>query len=222
MKTLRIVTFLIIYVIITFLWLLYDRRNIFDKNVINDILHLPAIWVFPILMMVVGLALSVLYSYFKKTTNKCFIFGQLTCTVITLLLFIYTFISDRQHERQFGNFDYNRANRDNTFFPTDTAYQAKTYDALESNFSDKNSFRLVEILNGNVDTTINSQKTKIFVSWFKYYLVERPTNLLCAKYYVLNDTVINEYVNSDLQENLNFRFHSPYLDSLLKVAEQVK
>ena len=173
-------------------------------------------------MMVVGFILSLLYSYLNKTTNKHFIFGHLTCIVIAFLLFIYTFISDRQHEKHFGNFDYNRANRDNTFFPIDTAYQAKAYDALESNFTDKNSFRIVELLNSNIDTTINSQKKKVFVSWFKYYLTEKPTNLLCAKYYVFNDTIINEYVNSDLQKNLTFRFHSPYLDSLLKAAEQIK
>jgi len=29
-------------------------------------------------------------------------------------------------------------------------------------------------------------------------------------------------VSSDLQKNLTFRFHSPYLDSLLKAAEQIK
>src|SRR5690242_4060664 len=105
MKYLRIVTFLIIYVIITFLWLLYDRRNIFDRHTVNDIFQLPAIWVFPILMIVIGLVLGRLYSSFKKTTSKYFILGQLTCIAITFLLFGYTFISDVQHEKKFGNFE---------------------------------------------------------------------------------------------------------------------
>lgn len=223
MKILRIVTFLIIYIIVTFLWLLYDSRNIFDRHTVSDILQLPAIWVFPILMIIVGLLLSRFYSYFKKTKKNYFVFGQLACIALTFLLFGYTFISDWQHEKQFGNFDYNRASRDDTFSPADTAYQGRAFDALESNFPDKNSFRIVELLSSNIDTTINSQKEKVYISWFRYYLEKNPTKFLCAKYYVFNDTVINEYVNSDLKENLNFRFrHSAYLDSLLKVAEQIK
>jgi hypothetical protein len=223
MKTLRIVTFLIIYVIITFFWMLYNSRHALDEHTVSDILQLPAIWVFPIFMVIIGLILSRFYSFLKKAKQNYFVFGQLACIALTFLVFVYTFISDWQHEKQFGNFDYNRASRDDTFFPADTAYQGRAFDALESNFTDKNSFRIVELLSSNIDTTINSQKEKVYISWFKYYLEKNPTKFLCAKYYVFNDTVINEYINSDSKENLNFRFrHSSYLDSLLKVAEHIK
>ncbi len=171
-------------------------------------------------MIITGLTLSRLYSSIKKTKQNYFVLGQLACIALTFLLFGYTFISDWQREKQFGNFDYNRASRDDTFFPADTAYQGRAFDALESNFPDKNSFRIVELLSSNIDTTINSQKEKVYIAWFRYYLEKNPTKFLCAKYYVFNDTVINDYVDSDLKENLHFQFrHNAYLDSLLKVAE---
>ena len=116
-------------------------------------------------MIVIGLILSRLYSYFKKTTHKYFIFGQLTCIAITFLLFIYTFICDRQHETLFGNFEYNRATRNYTFYPDDTAYQIKAYDALESNFFDKNSFRITDLFSDDKNTDVNSVPTKIYIAW---------------------------------------------------------
>jgi hypothetical protein len=166
-------------------------------------------------MIFIGLLSSRLYSYFRKTTNKYFIFGQLTSITISVLLFIYTFISDRQHEKQFGNFDNNRANRDNTFFPADTAYQIKAYDALESNFSDKNSFRLVELLSYNRDSNINSVITKVHISLFKYYLEKDPNTILYAKYLVFNDTAIKVYFDNTLASS-DFREPSVWVDSLLK------
>ncbi len=221
MKNLRIVTFLFIYITITFLWLLYDRRNAFDRHTISDVLQLPAIWVFPILMLVIGFVLSRLYSYFKKTTHKRFIVGQLICIAIAFLLFTYMFISDRQHEKLFGNFDYNRANRGNTFFPADTVFQTKAYDALESNFQDKNSFRIRDLFSDNFDTIINSVPTKIHISWFEYYLSNDPNKYLCAKYYVFKDTLINVYINEDVTNNFDFRKKKLYRDSLLKVIDSI-
>ena len=221
MKTLRIVTFLIIYAIITFLWLLYDRRNIYDKHIVSDILQLPAIWVFPILMIVIGLILSRLYSYFKKTTHKDFIFGQLTCIGITFLLFIYTFISNRQHEKLYGNFEYNRATRNYTFYRDDTAYQIKAYDALESNFSDKNSFRITDLFSDDKDTNLNSVPTKIYIAWFEYYLSNQPKKFLCAKYYVFNDTLINAYLNDDATKKFDFKKRKAFKDSLLRVVDSL-
>lgn len=221
MKTLRIITFLLIYVIITFLWLLYDRRNIFDKHTTSEILQLPAIWVFPILMLGIGLLLGRLYLYFKKTIQNHFIFGQLTCLIITFLFFIYTFISDREHEKQFGNFEYNRANRDNTFFPADTSYQIKAYDALERNFQDKNSFRITDLFSDNIDTVLNLVPTKIHISWFEYYLSKEPNKFLCAKYYVFNDTLINAYINEDITKNFDFKRRKAYKDSLLKIIDSL-
>jgi hypothetical protein len=215
MKTLRIVIILLIYIAITFLWLLYDRHTV------KEILQLPAIWVFPILMILIGLLLSGLYSSFKKTKSKNFIFGQLTCLVITFLLFIYAFISDWQHEKRFGNLESNRANRDNTFFPADTFYQIKAYDALESNFSDKNSFRITDLFSDNIDTVINSVPTNIHISWFEYYLSNEPKKFLCAKYYVFNDTLINEYINADAANNSDFRKRKAYKDSLLKFVDSL-
>jgi len=221
MNTLRIVAFLFIYVTITFLWLLYDRRNIFDRHTVREVLQLPAIWVFPILMLIVGLLLSQLYSYFKKTKNKYFIWGQLTCLTSVFFFFIYTFISDWQHDKQFGNFENNRVNRDNTFFQTDTAYQIKAYDALESNFSDKNSFRITDLFSDKKDTVINSVLTQMHISWFEYYLNKEPNKFLCAKYRVFNDTVINDYLNSDVRLNLDFNKRKAYKDSLLKFVDSL-
>jgi hypothetical protein len=221
MKTLRIVTFLILYVIITFFWLLYDRRNAFDKHTIGEVFQLPAIWVFPILMILIGLLLGRLYLFFKETKQRHFMFGQLTCITIAFLLFTNTFISDREHEKQFGNFDYNRANRDNTFFPADSSYQIKAYDALESNFQDKNSFRITDLFSDNVDTVINSVPTKIHISWFEYYLSSKPSEILCAKYYVFNDTLINAYINEEAKINFDFKRRKAYQDSLLKVIDSL-
>ena len=219
MKTIRIVTFLLFYVIITFLWLLYDRRNIFDENTVSDIMLLPAIWVFPISMILIGLILSSLYSFFKKTKKSYFIFGQLSCIVMTLLLFIYTFISDRQHETKYGNFEFNRANRVNTFFPRDTAYQAKAYDALEKNFSDKNSFRLVELVSYNQDSNMNSLISEIHVSLFKYYLEKNPNKFLYAKYNVINDTATQVYIDTVINSS-DFRQPSAWVDSLLRKSTE--
>lgn len=221
MKTLRIVTFLLIYVIITFLWLLYDRRNIYDKHTVSEILRLPAIWVFPILMIASGLILSRLYSYFKKTTHKYFIFGQVTCITITFLFFIYTFISDRHHEKLFGNYDYNRATRNYTYYPDDTAYQIKAYDALESNFSDKNSFRITDLFSDDKDTNVNSIPTKVYIAWFEYYLSNEHKKFLCAKYYVSNDTLINAYLNDDATKNFDFKKRKAFKDSLIRVVDSL-
>ena len=221
MKTLRIVSFLVIYVSITFLWLLYDRRNIFDNHTLSDIFQLPAIWVFPILMIVVGLLFGWLYSNFNKKKNKNFILGQLTCLVITFLSFIYTLISDQQHEKRFGNINNNRANRNNTFYPVDTVYQIKAYNALIRNFSDENSFRITELFSGNKDTVINSVSTKMHISWFGYYLNKDRNRVLCAKYLVFNDTVVTEYVNRDAATNLDFINRKMYKDSLLKLVDSL-
>ena len=221
MKTLRIITFILIYFIITFLCLLYDRRNAFDKHTIGDIFQLPAIWVFPILMLIIGLLLSRLYLHFKKTAQKHFICGQLTCIAIAFLLFIYTFISDKEYQKKFGNVENNRANRNNTFFPADTLYQIKAYDALESNFQDKNSFRITDLFSDNIDTILNSVPTKIHISWFEYYLSNKPNRFLCAKYYVFNDTLINAYINDDATKNFDFKRRKAYKDSILRVIDSL-
>ena len=184
-------------------------------------MQLPAIWVFPIFMLTFGLILGRLYLYFKKTAHKHFIFGQLTCIAITSLLFIYTFISDREHEKKFGNLDYNRANRDNTFFPADTSYQIRAYDALESNFQDKNSFRITDLFSDNIDTVLNAVPTKIHISWFEYYLTNEPNRFLCAKYYVFNDTLINAYINEEAIKNFDFKNRKVYKDSLVKVIDSL-
>ncbi|MEO7209667.1 MAG: hypothetical protein ABIY35_01880 [Chitinophagaceae bacterium] len=226
MKILRIVAFLFIYFTITFLWLLYDRRKLFGSpqlfgSPIIEVLQLPAIWIFPILMIVAGLLFTIPYSYFRKTKTRTFILGQLTCLGITTLLFLYTFISDLQHEKQFGNFENNRANRDNTFFLADTIYQIKAYDALEKNFSDKNSFRITDLFSDTKDTVINSLSTKVHISWFEYYLSEDPKKFLCAKYLVFNDTIMTEYINSDATKQLDFKNRKMYKDSLLKFVDSV-
>ena len=212
MKSLRIVTFLFIYSIITFLWLLYDRRTI------SEALQLPAIWVCPILMFIIGFLFSRLYSYFKKTKNEHFIWGHLTCLTCVFLFFIYTFVTDWHHDKQFGNFENNRANRDITSFPTDKVYQTKAYDALESNFPDKNSFRITDLFSDNIDTIINSVPTKIHVSWFEYYLNNEPKKYLCAKYYVFNDTIITGYLNEAVTRNFDFIKRKAYKDSLIKLV----
>lgn len=221
MKTRRTITFLLIYVVITFLWLWYERRYTVDKHVISRILQLPAIWVFPILMIAIGLILSRLYSYFKRTTDRYFVLGQLACIAITFLLFIYTFISDRKHEKQYGNFEYNRATRDYTYYPADSAYQRKAFDALESNFSDKNSFRITDLISDDKDTVINSVPTKFYVAWFEYYQSKEPNKFLCAKYYVSNDTVINAYLNEEVTRNFDFTKRKAFKDSLIRVVDSL-
>lgn len=221
MKYLRIFIFLFIYVIITFLWLLYDRRNGFDKHTIRDILQLPAIWVFPTLMIIVGVVLGRLYSYFKKTTSKYFILGQFTCIAIIFLLFGYTFISDQQHEKQFGNFEYNRAMREYTFYSVDTPYQRKAFDALESKFPDKNSFRINDLFSDDKETVINSVPTKIYIAWFEYYRSTEPEKFLCAKYYVFDDTLINVYLNQDATKNFDFQKRKALRDSLSRVVDSL-
>ncbi len=226
MKILRIAALLLIYFAINFLWLLYDRRKLFDSprlfgNPINDILQLPAIWLFPIVMFLAGRLFSIPYSYFKKTKTKSFGLGHLTCIVITILLFLHTFISDVQYEKQFGNFDNNRANRVNTFYLADTVYQAKAYDELESNFSDKNSFRITDLFSEKKDTLIHSVPTKMHVAWFVYFLTENPDKHLCAKYLVFNDTVISEYLNRDVTTQSDFKTRKMYKDSLLRFTDSL-
>jgi hypothetical protein len=147
--------------------------------------------------------------------------GQLTCIAITFLLFGYTFISDVQHEKKFGNFEYNRATRDYTFYPVDTPYQRKAFDALESNFPDKNSFRITDLISDDKDTVINSIPTKIYIAWFEYYQSAEPKKFLCAKYYVSNDTLINVYLNEDATKNFDFRKRKTFKDSLLRVVDSL-
>ena len=221
MKPLRIAAFLLFYAIITFLWLLYDRRNVFDKHTVTDILHLPALWVFPMLMMFVGLILGRLYAYYKKTSKRSFIIGQLDCAVLTLFLFGYTYISDARHEKLFGNFEYNRATREYTFYPEDSAYQRRAFDALESNFSDKNSFRITDLISDDKDTVVNSIRTKLYVAWFEYYKNTNPKKYLCAKYYVFNDTTVNLYRDQDVTKNFDFSKRKAFKDSLLRVVDNL-
>jgi hypothetical protein len=120
-----------------------------------------------------------------------------------------------QHSNKSENAEFNRLNRSNTVFDEDTSYQIKAFDALESNFADKNSFRLVELLSYNRDSNINSITTKIHISLFKYYLEKDPKTILFAKYCVFNDTAIKVYVNNAMASS-DFREPSVWVDSLLK------
>jgi hypothetical protein len=225
MKILRIVVLLAIYFIITFSWQLYNYRNVLGKfigrNPVREILQLPAMWVLPIVMIVVGIFFGLLYSLFRKTKNRSFILGQATCLAISALLFLYKFIADWQHEKQFGNLEYNRSARADTFFPADTSYQIKAFDALEGNFSDKNSFRITDLFSDNKDTMINSVLTQVHISWYEYYLNKDPKRILCAKYLVFNDTITTEYVNSDVTKQVDFKVRKMYKDSLLEFAKSV-
>jgi hypothetical protein len=221
MKPLRILAFLLFYGFITFLWLLYDRRNVLDKHTVTEILGLPAIWVFPIIMIIVGLILGRLYSYFKKTSTKYFIIGQLSCIALTFLLFGYTYISDVHHEKLVGNFEYNRATREYTFYPDDSPYQRKAFDALEGNFSDKNSFRITDLISDDKDTIVNSMPIKLYVAWFEYYKSADTKKRLCAKYYVFNDTTINVYRDEDVTKNFDFTKRKALKDSLLRAVDSL-
>jgi hypothetical protein len=172
-------------------------------------------------MLTVGLLLKALIGFVTRTRHNYFIHGQLACIAVTFLLFGYTYTSDMQHEKQFGNFDSNRANRANTFFESDTLTQIRAYDALESQFSDKNSFRITDLFSDNIDTVIENISYKIHVSWFEYYLSREPTKLLGAKYYVLADTVINAYINVDVNKNLDFRRRKAYKNRLQKIIDSL-
>lgn len=221
MKSLHKITFLLIYVVITLLWLLYDRRNILSRQTIGEILLPPAIWVLPILMFGLGFLLSLPYSYLKDTKHKNFFWGHSTCMACMFMFFMYTFIADWQHDKKFGNFENNRANRANTFFANDKVYQVKAYDALESNFADKNSFRITDLFSDNFDTSLNSIPTKIHISWFEYYSMTEPTRSLCAKYYVFNDTVVTEYFNEEVIQNSDFKKRKAFKDSLTNLMEEL-
>ncbi len=113
------------------------------------------------------------------------------------------------------NAEFNQLNRSNTILDEDTSYQIRAFDALESNFSDKNSFRLVELLSYNRDSNIKSVITKVHISLFKYYLAKDPGTFLYAKYRVFNDTVIKVYVDTVIRGS-DFREPSAWVDSLLK------
>src|SRR5688572_30387033 len=115
MKPISSIFFFIIYFAISFLWLLYTRRHIMSRREIIEVLQLPGIWAFPILMFLVGLLFSKLYSYFRKTKNKKFILGQLTCVGITVPLFTYTVIDDWRNPTHIGNLEYNRDIRKYSF-----------------------------------------------------------------------------------------------------------
>ena len=119
------------------------------------------------------------------------------------------------HNNKNENSKFNRLNRNNTVFVEDTSYQIRAFDALESNFSDKNSFRLVELLSYNRDSNINSVITKVHISHFKYYLEKDPKTILFAKYQVFNDTAIKIYVDNAMASS-DFREPSAWVDSLLK------
>jgi len=119
------------------------------------------------------------------------------------------------HSNKNENAQFNRLNRSNTIFDEDTSYQIRAFDALESNFPDKNSFRLVELLSYNRDSNINSINTKVHISHFKYYLANDPKSILYAKYRVFNDTAVMVYVNNAMASS-DFREPSVWVDSLLK------
>ena len=172
-------------------------------------------------MVVVGLILGRLYAYFKKTSTKYFTIGQLACIAFTFLLFGYTYISDLRHEKLFGNFEYNRATRAYTYYPADSPYQKKAFDALEGNFFDKNSFRITDLISDAKDTVVNSIPTKLYVAWFEYYKSADPKRLLCAKYYVFNDSVINTYRDEDVTKNFDFRKRKAFKDSLLRIVDSL-
>jgi hypothetical protein len=172
-------------------------------------------------MLMIGLVFSRLHLYFRKTKHSNLIWGQLTCVSISFLLFIYTFVSDRAHEKKFGNFEYNRGNRDNTFFEADKSYQIKAFAALESNFEDKNSFRITDLFSESFDTIANSIPSKVHISWFEYYRSNDPNKVLCAKYYVLNGNLINAYINDDAKENLDYKQRKLYKTNLERIVDSL-
>jgi len=215
MKIIRVILFLLLNSALTILWFWYGGEKF------KYVILLPAIWVFPIIIVSFGFFIDKLLSLIK--TNKkitSFYIGQLLSLIVAIIYCLVDAYSDWQHIKTFGNIEYNRANRNNTFFPVDTTYQARAFDALENNFIDKNSFRITDLFSDNKDSVINSTTTQIHISWFSYYLENDPKTILCAKYRVFNDTVINDYFNSKAMTNSDFCNRKEYKDRLLKAVEK--
>jgi cell division protein FtsL len=224
MRYRRIIFFLLFYCGLTVIWLLYDRRYLFIthtlSDIFSDIIQLPAIWVFPIVTYIIGLLFSKLSPFiFKNRTGTYHFFvGQLMILILTATFFLIALFNDLSYEKKFGNIEFNRLNRSNTFFPIDSTHQSKAFDALESNFVDKNSFRLTDLFSDNKDSIVNNTPTQIHICWFSYFKVEDPKKVLCAKYRVYNDTLIADYFNSNAETNSDFIKRKGYKDSLMRIV----
>jgi len=216
MKILKVLLFLILNALITLIWLLPTCDDF------NSAIHLPAIWIFPILIVLFGFVISWLLTFVKKA-NKAdtLLIGQLISFSAAIIFCSIEFVSDWQHDKQYGNMEWNRANRNNTFYPEDSVYQIKAFDALEKNFTDKNSFRITDLFSDNQYTIINSMATKIHISWFGYFKSNNPNLLLCAKYRTYNDTIEIVYYNSIATSNQDFMTRKNKNDSILKFANHI-
>jgi DNA polymerase III alpha subunit (gram-positive type) len=177
---------------------------LFGSSIV-DTLTSNGLWVLPLLIVLLGVLLGYIISFFMKKEKevKAYLWGQVPSAILLL-----AFITNSSYNSwKYQNYERNKEANHHVMeynVTENEPYIRSAFHTLEASFSNPNDFKLQSFHVNKQDTIYNTVQDTLYTIYFTYYLTENEEERL-AKLTVLQNKINLHYAHSLAKNNREYQ-----------------